>query len=71
MLKIELIDYLEYDDRSWYAFGIHGGIHSHGELRHGHIWIDLGRWCVEVTIGGRRYWEFMREWEEDQKGGQG
>jgi len=71
MLKIELIDYLEYGDRSWYAFGIHGGIHSHGELRHGHIWIDLGRWCVEVTIGGRRYWEFMREWEEDQKGGQG
>jgi hypothetical protein len=68
MVRVELIDYHEYDEKGWYAFGLHFGVHSHGEPRHGHIWIELGRWCVEVTIGGRRYREFMEVWEEDQKG---
>lgn len=61
MLKAELIDYHEYDEKGWYAFGLHFGVHSHGEPLHGHIWIELGRWCVEVTIGGRRYKEFMEK----------
>ena len=32
-----------------FQIGLAFAVHSHGDARHWHIWIDIGKWCLEIT----------------------
>ena len=45
-----MIELIRYSDQI--QFGLTFTRHDHGEGKHCHIWIDLGRYCIEITFGG-------------------
>jgi len=44
-----MLELIKYEDQI--QFGIMISIHDHGLGRHCHLWIDLGRYCIEITWG--------------------
>jgi hypothetical protein len=47
--KLDMFELGRYDDQ--FQVGLVFSVHSHGEKRHAHIWVDLGFYYVQVTIG--------------------
>jgi len=43
-----MIEIIKYDDQI--QFGIMVARHEHGDGKHYHLWIDLGRYCIEITF---------------------
>lgn len=48
MLKI-----IKYSDQFQVGltFAIHNHCYNEPKCFHFHMWIDLGKWCIEITIG--------------------
>ena len=46
-----MIELIRYSDQI--QFGLTFTRHDHGDGKHCHIWIDFGRYCMEITFGGK------------------
>ena len=62
-----MIELIRYADQI--QFGLTFTRHDHGEGKHCHIWIDFGRYCMEITFGGksteRWFSDLLRYWKDD------
>ena len=45
-----MIELIRYSDQI--QFGLTFTRHDYGAGKDCHIWIDLGRYCIEITFGG-------------------